>query len=154
MEIDMASPTTLGAVIRSRRLELGLTQEELAERIDPDLRQSDVSRLERDRIALPRRRRLQAIADALDLTVGELLSASGWAGADRALASPDANRAVEHGLTAPAMPFGLVSDTIDLPTRSPEDVERLRAAINHAHDVRADAAELMRRLHAPTSVGD
>ena len=76
---------SLGSVIRARRKELGWTQEELAERIsalDEYVRQSDISRIERDDIALPRRQRLARIAGALNLTLGELLALSGWAGAD------------------------------------------------------------------------
>ena len=78
---------TLGATIRARRLELGWTQEELARRIAGDgefLGQSDVSRLERGRIGLPRRRRLERIAAVLGLPLGELLACSGWAHADQA----------------------------------------------------------------------
>lgn len=44
---------TFGRIIRERRIELGLTQEELAERIGESVRQSDVSRMERDYIILP-----------------------------------------------------------------------------------------------------
>ena len=72
---------TLGQVIRRRRIELGLTQEVLAERIGECVRQSEVSRLERDRIVLPRRERLERIAKAIEMPVGELLIQSGWAGA-------------------------------------------------------------------------
>ena len=53
----MDRSVTLGDAIRARRLELGWTQEELAERIavgDETFRQSDVSRLERGKVALPR----------------------------------------------------------------------------------------------------
>lgn len=73
---------TLGQVILKRRAELGLTQEQLAERIGVSVRQSEVSRLERDYVALPRRYRLEQIARALDLPLGELLVRSGWAGAE------------------------------------------------------------------------
>jgi transcriptional regulator with XRE-family HTH domain len=62
-----------------------LTQEELAERIGDGVRQAEVSRLECDRVSLPRRQRLSRIAAALDLSVGELLASAGWAGADVAL---------------------------------------------------------------------
>ena len=75
----------LGAVIRARRIELGLTQEELAARIGGEgeyVRQSDVSRLERGRVGLPRRARLERIAAALGLPAGEVLARSGWAGAE------------------------------------------------------------------------
>jgi transcriptional regulator with XRE-family HTH domain len=78
----MDTKLTLGQVIRSRRIELALTQEELAERIGEGVRQAEVSRLERDRIMLPRRARLEAIAAALELPLGELLARSGWSGAD------------------------------------------------------------------------
>lgn len=74
---------TLGVIIRGRRLELGLTQEQLAELIGDGVRQAEVSRLERDRIILPRRPRLEAIAGALNLPIGALLMRSGWAGATR-----------------------------------------------------------------------
>lgn len=70
---------TFGHIIRQRRTELGLTQEELAERVGESVRQSDISRMERDYISLPRRERLEALANALDVTPGYLLMHSGWA---------------------------------------------------------------------------
>jgi transcriptional regulator with XRE-family HTH domain len=69
---------SFGQVIRERRIELGFTQEQLAERIGENVRQSDVSRMERDYISLPRRDRLEALAVALDVTPGYLLMHSGW----------------------------------------------------------------------------
>jgi transcriptional regulator with XRE-family HTH domain len=69
---------TLGTFIRERRQDLGLTQEELAERVGESVRQSDISRLERDQITLPRRDRLEAIATALEVSTGELLVRTGW----------------------------------------------------------------------------
>ena len=74
--------STLGQVIRARRIEMDLTQEELAERIGGSVRQAEISRLEHDRIVLPRRDRLEAIAQALDLPLGRLLASSGWTGAE------------------------------------------------------------------------
>jgi len=76
---------TLGKFVQRRRQELGLTQEQLAERIGEGIRQADVSRLENDHIVLPRRERLERLAEALDVPLGELLVRSGWAEADRAL---------------------------------------------------------------------
>jgi transcriptional regulator with XRE-family HTH domain len=73
---------TLGAFIRRRRLELGLTQETLAEMIGGGVRQAEISRLEHDRVTLPRRQRLEQIAAALEVPLGELLVRSGWTGAD------------------------------------------------------------------------
>jgi len=78
---------SLGVTIRARRIELGWTQEELAERISTDevyVRQSEISRIESGRVTLPRRQRLELLAAALDLPLGELLASSGWAGADQA----------------------------------------------------------------------
>ncbi len=55
-----------------------MSQEELAELIGPDVRQSDVSRLERGKILFPRLERLNQIAAALGLSVGALLIEAGW----------------------------------------------------------------------------
>jgi len=74
--------TTLGQVIRLRRSELGLTQEELAERVGGGVRQAEISRLERDGVNLPRRQRLEQLAQALDMPLGALLARSGWSGAE------------------------------------------------------------------------
>ncbi len=69
---------TLGTFIRERRMELGLTQEELAERVSEGVRQSEISRLEHDRVTLPRRARLEQIAAALDVSMGDLMVRTGW----------------------------------------------------------------------------
>jgi len=69
---------TLGQFIRTNRLAMGLTQEQLAERVGEPLRQSDISRLEKDGIEFPRRERLDAIATALSVTLGDLLISTGW----------------------------------------------------------------------------
>lgn len=74
----MAESRSLGEAIRLRRLELGMSQEELAERIGPDVRQSDVSRLERGKILFPRLERLNQIAAALGMSIGALLIEAGW----------------------------------------------------------------------------
>jgi len=63
-------------------MELGLTQEELAERVGDAVRQAEISRLEHDKVSLPRRPRLEQLAKALDLPIGLLLSSSGWVGAE------------------------------------------------------------------------
>jgi transcriptional regulator with XRE-family HTH domain len=74
---------TLGKFIQRRRAELGLTQEQLAERVGGGVRQAEISRLEHDRVTLPRRQRLEHIAAALDVPIGELLARSGWSGAEQ-----------------------------------------------------------------------
>ena len=78
---------TLGSAIRTRRAELGWTQEDLAKRIDCGMRQSEISRLEIDRVTLPRRERLESISRALGLPLGELLERAGWIGANSAFDS-------------------------------------------------------------------
>ena len=70
--------THLGAFIRERRIELGLSQEDLAERIGPTVRRAEISRLERGNVVLPRRGRLERIAAALDVSLGTLLLYSEW----------------------------------------------------------------------------
>src|SRR4051794_11366420 len=75
---------TLGQIIRARRITLGMSQETLAFRVSElgsEITQADVSRIELGKVDLPRRRRLEHIAAALELSLGELLEASGWVGA-------------------------------------------------------------------------
>lgn len=76
-------------------MELDLTQEELAERVGEGVRQSEISRLERNRVTLPRRQRMEQIAVALDIPVGVLLARSGWVGAEEIEASPAMDRAAD-----------------------------------------------------------
>jgi transcriptional regulator with XRE-family HTH domain len=75
-------PNAMARLIRERRQDLGLTQEQLANRIGGGARQSEVSRLEQGRVALPRRLRMERIAAALEVPLGELLLSSGWVGAE------------------------------------------------------------------------
>lgn len=70
--------TSLGQFIRQRRHDLGLTQEELAGQIGTGVRQAEVSRLEHDRVSLPRRERLEQLAAALEVSMGDLLARTGW----------------------------------------------------------------------------
>ena len=94
---------TLGKFIQRRRVELGLTQEQLADRIGIGVRQSEVSRLEHDRISLPRRQRLEQIALALDVSLGELLARSGWAEAEQEFSEdPKPQPAAPDGVAKPA----------------------------------------------------
>jgi transcriptional regulator with XRE-family HTH domain len=78
---------TLGKAIRARRIELGMTQEDLANRVEGGMRQAQVSRLEIGMVTLPRHDRLECIARALGLPVGELLENAGWTGANDAFAA-------------------------------------------------------------------
>ena len=135
---------TLGMTIRARRIELGLTQEELAGRVGGRLRQSEISRLERDVVTLPRRPRLEAIAAALDLPVGELLARSGWVGANEIAARNDARSA--GAVAAPAQ-----TDPSRWRPRAPAHesdepaVERLRRAQSRAAELIDSYRALERR---------
>jgi PAS domain S-box-containing protein len=105
----------IGQIIRQRRLELGMTQEELAELASGDgeyLKQADISRIEIGQVRLPRPARLQRIAAPLGLSLGDLLMhASGVDGEGRVLAG--------HTSEPPAVPEG---DQIWAHPGSPLDV--------------------------------
>ena len=168
----MTATCTLADLIRQRRIEMGLTQEQLADRIGLGTRQADISRLERGRVGLPRRERLERIAAALELPLGELLVRSGWAGADvldlptaeamngSAAGAPDWRQAVtiRSDLIPPVQPR-----PAPIPTRWTNHTEwsiRLRAAIDRSHEVAQQAVaahqraaqiyELMLEGHAKT----
>lgn len=106
----------------TRRAELGLTQEQLAERIGGGVRQAEVSPLERDRVVLPRPQCLAAIAAALEMPVGELLERSGWTGAGQAIAIPSPPPAEA------SPPARTESSTYRRPVESPL-MKRFRAAV-------------------------
>lgn len=134
---------TLGAVIRARRIELGLTQEALAERIAPHFRQSDVSRLERDCITLPRRERLEAIAAALEIPVGVLLAASGWAGMELDATPAPITR---PGQTTPIAVDEVAIRRFDIAPMTIPGIDRLHAALAESASVRLQAVDLLARL--------
>jgi transcriptional regulator with XRE-family HTH domain len=136
----MEGRPTLGQAIRSRRLELDLTQEELAERIGDNVRQAEVSRLERDRVTLPRRRRLERIAAALDLPLGELLAKAGWAGAATAF-STSSEPPVPAAPDTPTPPLADPFSGWWAPPGSMAD--QLRAALERSESVRARTRQLL-----------
>jgi transcriptional regulator with XRE-family HTH domain len=70
-------PSTLGPFIRQRREQLGLSQMQLARRMDDRSYQSMISRLEGGQIALPGWRRLAALAAALGVSAADLLRHAG-----------------------------------------------------------------------------
>lgn len=127
----MDSPRTLGQVIRTRRQALGLTQEQLAERIGDGVRQAEVSRLECDRVALPRRRRLERIAFALELPIGQLLATAGWSGAEAAFARPaDVTSLATTEVAAPHEPVPPVA------VARRDDLSDLRHDMSSVNDLR------------------
>ena len=129
---------TLGTVIRDRRCELGLSQEELAARVSDEsdeVRQSDLSRIERGKVGLPRRARLERIARVLGLSLGELLALSGWAGAETAFAPEDAPPAVRPPIQRRTV---AAAATVERGGGS-----RLRAAIAVAQELEARSERLL-----------
>jgi transcriptional regulator with XRE-family HTH domain len=139
---------SLGEVMRARRRELGLTQEALAERIGDGVRQADVSRMERGRVALPRRRRLERIAAALELPVGELLARSGWAGAAAAF-DPERRpaRPASDPDRAESVPLPHLTQSGGAATGA-QGTTDLRAAIERSHELEAWSADLLQRSAA------
>jgi transcriptional regulator with XRE-family HTH domain len=137
--IDMQRPMTLGRAIRDARRAKGWTQEALALKIDDGLTQSDVSRLERDKVSLPRRDRLERIAGALGIPTGELLASSGWAEADRFFrpSSPGDGTSPEDrsAQSASLLPSAPGSSTAG----------RLHEALAHSRALQAQTDQLLQR---------
>jgi transcriptional regulator with XRE-family HTH domain len=126
---------TLGQFIRANRLALGLTQEELAIRVGDNVRQSDISRLEKDGIEFPRRERLDAIAVALGVTLGDLLISTGWLEIEHAAMleqikddeEPDPD-VLEDAMAVLSAAKEMVAETADLLVRAEGHVVSLMAA--------------------------
>jgi transcriptional regulator with XRE-family HTH domain len=68
----MGSSTSfsLATFIRERRQDLGLTQEQLGDRVGEGVRRSEISRLEKGAVSMPHSKRLIALAQALDVPLG------------------------------------------------------------------------------------
>jgi transcriptional regulator with XRE-family HTH domain len=144
---------TLGDAIKTRRRELGWSQEELAQRMidhgDVTFRQSDVSRLERGKVVLPHRERLEHMAAVLGLSLGELLARSGWSGwrdwSNEAIVSADADE-----------PGG--APVVVLETRAPagwtalnepsQGNARLREALDQARRTVAHSEQVLKQAEA------
>jgi transcriptional regulator with XRE-family HTH domain len=117
----------LGNYVRERRMDLGLTQEELAFRIGSSVTQAEISRLERGAIAFPRRRRLEALAAALEVTLGALLIHSGWLTSEEAAL-----------VNAPPPPVPSQPD--------PATTEAMLAEMTHLREILFTAIERIRGL--------
>jgi transcriptional regulator with XRE-family HTH domain len=120
-------PNDLARLVRERRQDLGLTQEQLAERMGGGARQSEVSRLEQGKVSLPRRLRMEQLALALELPLGEVLLRSGWAGAE----TIDRLTALDHGRE-----FAVTGD---------ED-EEIQQSIGELQDLNADLRTTVDKL--------
>jgi transcriptional regulator with XRE-family HTH domain len=126
----MPDSASLGRFISERRQDLGLTQEQLAERVGENVRQSDISRLERDRISLPRRERLEQLAAALEVSLGDLLVRTGWLSSGDDMAQ---NLDWEAATQVAAPPTALADD----------DVRALVQVIDTARTLIASALEAL-----------
>src|SRR5687768_6772953 len=78
-EVPGSRPTRppLNDIVTARRMELGLTQEQVAERVN--MSQEWVTKVERGRIKRPRVPSLLALADVLQLEAHDLIMAAGYA---------------------------------------------------------------------------
>jgi transcriptional regulator with XRE-family HTH domain len=81
--------SAIGNYVRERRQDLGLSQEQLAERVGGTYGQSDISRIERGHIELPRLATMVSLAASLEVPVGDLLIASGWFNEGHFIANTD-----------------------------------------------------------------
>ena len=138
----------LGEAIRDRRRELGWTQEELAARastVPGEVRQSDVSRLERGKVTLPRRERLEHMAAVLGLSLGDLLARSGWTGADSAFAAERPSHTARQDRQLDRLPIVAESPRQGSPDQSAVISRNLRRLIEQAHKTRSRTREVLRK---------
>ncbi len=147
---EMEAQRTLGAAIQTRRRQLGWSQEDLARRIaehgDEAFRQSDVSRLERGKVTLPRRERLEHIAAVLGLSLGQMLARSGWTGAATAFTAEPWVNAAGQG---PHLDRAPKPTAMSLPASregDPSAVSRnLRRLVEQARETRSRTQEVLRQ---------
>jgi len=136
-----------------------MSQETLAFRVSElgsEITQADVSRIELGKVDLPRRRRLEHIAAALELSLGELLEASGWVGAvarfigedpppaapPRASTSP-AQSSLDAGPASLPPPLDRPAPVAPEALATTDAIFRLRTAITRAQEPVARAARLL-----------
>ena len=137
-------PHSLGAAVKARRIELGLSQQDVADRVADGMTQPDVSALERADVKLPRRPRLERIAAALEMPMSELLARSGWADADQYFAATA--EAIAHAGHSP----GGSDDRAALNVASPSDAT-MWAETGHANirvPTQADVAPTLAAIAA------
>jgi transcriptional regulator with XRE-family HTH domain len=147
---DQEVQRTLGDAIRARRQELGWSQEDLAKRIadhgDEAFRQSDVSRLERGKVTLPRRERLEHVAAVLGLSLGDLLARSGWTGAASAFATDRSPTRGGQEIQPDRVPTAAGSSVSrSRAVESAATSRNLRQLIQQAHETRTRTQEVLRQ---------
>jgi len=121
---------SLGDIIRTRRLQLGWTQGELAERVGKSQRW--VSNLELGSVGQSRIATLKALANALSLDIEDLIIAAGQATSESrakavAEATPDYD---EH-----ALPPHLRASFLRVGELSPENQKKLETYLNDLFDL-------------------
>ena len=140
-------PHSLGTFIRERRQDLGLTQDELADRIGGSVRQADISRLEANRVALPRRKRLEAIATALEVSLGEVLIRSGWMReGDGPATAPPVNGSASHD---DGESLSVARDDLAAVADMEEQMEDALQALAQAQDALITAQRALHLLQNP-----
>ena len=154
--VEMEAQHSLGAAIRARRRELGWSQEDLARRIadrgDEAFRQSDVSRLELGKVALPRRERLEHIAAILGLSLGHLLARSGWTGAASAFAAEPPSNSLVTAVRLDRAPAAAFSFPEWRAGESAAVSQNLRQLIEQARETRARTREVLRQCEATSAL--
>ena len=153
----------LGNFVRERRLELGLSQEALAERVGDSVRQAEISRIENDRVHLPRRERMAALAEALEVTLGDLMVKSGWMTDIQAAMMPSIERDHTYpDLDASDEPLALAVESViaarklmdESAKRLEEAVQALTLAMQSKHDdetATPDSSVEVRESRKPSS---
>lgn len=91
----------LGQAIRTRRLELGMSQTRLG-MLMGGLDQKEVSRLERGSIASPPPERLRRVATALNLEPTDLMTRAEWPGFEQTVALGNPDQQTLPSILAPA----------------------------------------------------
>ena len=124
---------SIGNFIRERRQDLGLSQEQLAERVGSTYSQSDISRIERGHITLPRLSNLERLAASLDVPVGELLIAAGWFQEGHFVSDPEsANSGLPAGLESAVSQIEVELNAIqDMERQVQQRTDGLRLAIRN-----------------------
>ncbi|WFE39804.1 helix-turn-helix domain-containing protein [Micromonospora sp. WMMD998] len=135
-----------GDVLRTLRLERGLTQEELAEAAGSSVR--GIREMERGRVRSPQRRTVALLADALRLAGADRDRFAALARAER---QPHGGPAAPHERPAASVPGELPAELPDLAGRA-EILERLSTLAADVTAGRPDATSVV-VLHGPPGIG-
>lgn len=118
----------LGDIISARRIELGFSQEQVAERVN--MSQEWVTKVERGRIKRPRIPSLIAIADTLNLNADDLVVAAGYVRSSSSAAELVENARREMEAEAQRLSPHLRASFFKVQELSPERQERVASLID------------------------